>query len=223
MGKQFAWSFSRLKNFETCPKRHYEVDIAKRVKDSTEQLDWGNKVHDALAQAVKHGTALPEDMKHWQKWVNSLKKFAQGGGEILVEQKYALTKDFQPCEWFSPLAWYRGVGDFVGIKPPTALILDYKTGKILIDSKQLMLMAACVFAYHPDVTEVKSGYVWLKEDCMTPETYTRETVRDEWVGLLPRIAAMQRAAETMDYPPTPNRLCYKHCPVISCAFHGKRT
>ena len=92
MGKAFAWSYSRLKNFETCPKRFYEVDVAKRYQDSTEQLDWGNAVHAALAQAVK-GNPLPSTMP-FKKWIASVGKFQ---GEKLVEQKFALTKDLLPC------------------------------------------------------------------------------------------------------------------------------
>lgn len=215
----FAWSFSKLKNFETCPKKHYEIDIAKHYADSTEQLEWGNKVHGALARAVTGKAPLPKEMKDYQKWVNSLRRWK---GEMLVEQKFALAKDFTPCEWFGPRVWLRVIGDVVGIAPPNALILDWKTGKPLVDSKQLMLLAQCVFAFHPDVNFVDSGFVWLQHDAQSIEHYERDTIRNEWIGLLPRVDRLQKAAETMDYPPTPNKLCARYCPVTACPFHGKR-
>ena len=41
--KPFAWSYSRLKNFEVCPKRHFHVDIAKDFREEEgESLVWGN-------------------------------------------------------------------------------------------------------------------------------------------------------------------------------------
>ena len=54
--KPFSWSWSKLKNFRTCPKRHYHVDIAKDFKeDDSEDLLWGNEVHEALAKRIGKG------------------------------------------------------------------------------------------------------------------------------------------------------------------------
>lgn len=218
MAKAFSWSYSRLKNFETCPKRYYEVDQAKNFKDDTAQLDWGNAVHAAMAHAITTGKPLPPGMEPFQKWVNSLAKFR---GEKLVEQKWALNKDFQPTEWFSPSAWVRSVGDFVGIAAPKALSLDWKTGKPQQDSKQLMLVAACVFAFHPDVHEIDSGFVWLKHDTSTVETYRREDMAQQWLELIPRVKTFEQAVASMSFPPKPDRLCKKYCPVASCPFWKK--
>ena len=52
--KPFAWSYSRLKNFESCPKRHWHLDIQKDIKEEEgEALLWGNVVHKALADRVQ--------------------------------------------------------------------------------------------------------------------------------------------------------------------------
>ncbi len=215
----FTWSYSKIKNFETCPKKHYEVDIAKNFVDDTTQMKWGNEVHKALADACTGKKPLPPEMIDYQHWVDRVK---DGPGELLVEQKYALTKDLQPTEYFSPRVWYRGIGDVVRIDGPVTLVLDWKTGKILVDSVQLMLMAQCIFAFHTTVKRVRSEFVWLKDDCSTPETYTRQDVANAWVGLLGRVNELEQAARTMTYPPKPGKLCAKYCPVVSCQFHGKR-
>ncbi len=216
--KQFAWSFSRLKNFEQCPLKYQQVDVEKRFQDSTEQLDWGNKVHEALASACKSGHPLPTGMDQWAKYVRSIRKF---GGEILTEQKFALSRNFEPVEYFSPGVWVRAIADLLCIKPPKALSLDWKTGRVQIDSKQLMLVAAAVFAHHPDVNTIDSGYVWLKEDCITTETYTRDTIAQEWAGLLPRVGELEQAMKTGHFMPKPSRLCVKYCPVQTCEFWRK--
>ena len=31
--KSFAWSYSKLKNFETCPKRSWHLDVARDIKE----------------------------------------------------------------------------------------------------------------------------------------------------------------------------------------------
>jgi hypothetical protein len=220
--KGFSWSYSKLKNYDTCPKRHYEIDLQKHYKEDDGPdtvLGWGNRVHKALADACSGKAPLPPTMQEYQKWVDQMKC---GPGELLVEQKYAITKDFQPVEWFSPRAWYRGIGDAVRVSGSVALARDWKTGKLLHDSKQLMLLAQCIFAFHPAVRRIKTEFVWLKDDCTTPEVYDRDTIRNEWIGLLPRVEQLEDAAKTMSYPPKPSRLCFKHCPVMSCVFHGKR-
>jgi PD-(D/E)XK nuclease superfamily protein len=217
--KPFSWSFSKYKNFEVCPKRHYEVDLAKNYTDSTEQLDWGNSVHKALADACSGKSPLPATMTEYQPWVDRVRA---GPGELLVEQKYALTKDFQPTEYFGARAWYRGIGDVVRIDGPVGLGLDWKTGTPKHDSRQLMLLAQCIFAFHPEVKRVRTEFVWLKEDYTTPEIFDRDTIRNEWLPILEGVKLMERAALNVDYPPKPGKLCANWCPVISCPFHGKR-
>ena len=214
----FSWSYSKIKNFETCPKRHYEVDIAKNYHEESDQLTWGNRVHKSLADACTGKVALPEELRDYQKWVD---RVAAGPGELLVEQKYALTKDFQPCEWFGPRVWFRSVGDAVRIDGPVALGLDWKTGKVLHDSVQLMLLAQCIFAFHPEVQVVRTEFIWLKEDCSTQDIFRRATIANEWIGLLERVKQLETAATTMNYPPKPGKLCARWCPVLSCPYRGK--
>jgi hypothetical protein len=218
-GKEWSWSYSKLKNFEECPKRMYEVDIAKSVQDGGgEALLWGNAVHDALAAALKSNVPLPPEMLGYQYWVDRVRR---GTGTLQVEQKYAITRQFQKTGYFAKDVWYRGIGDVIRLNDDVALILDWKTGKILEDSVQLMLMAQCLFSHYPQLNYVRSSYVWLKEDCETPELFTRQEVADQWVGLLDRVNGMERAAKEMNYPPKPGRLCKRFCPVVSCPFHGK--
>lgn len=217
--KGWSWSYSKLKNYDVCPKRMYEVDILKNFSDGGgEALAWGNAVHDALAKALKNNTPLPVEMKAYQYWVDRVRR---GSGQLLVEQKYAITRDFQKTTYFADDVWYRGIGDVVRLNGVVALVLDWKTGKILEDSVQLMLMAQCLFSHFPEITHVRSSFIWLKDDCETPELLSRQEVADQWVDLLPRVLAMENASKTLTYPPKPGHLCRAWCPVTSCPFHGK--
>jgi hypothetical protein len=219
MAKSFSWSYSKLKNYDTCPKRHEQVDLLKNYsEEGSEALVWGNAVHKALADALQNGTPLPPEMVDYQKWVDKLKS---GPGKLFVEQKYAITKDFQPCAYFAHNVWYRGIGDAVRVDGAVALIVDFKTGKLLIDSSQLALMAQCIFAHFPAVRRVRTEFIWLKEDCSTPEIFNRADMSNMWLGLLPRVQELEEAARTMTYPPKPGKLCFRWCPVSSCAYHGK--
>ena len=215
-----AWSYSRLKNFEGCAKKYYEVDVTKHFADSNEQMLWGNEVHAALAKALERKAPLPDAMSEYQQWVDLIHKI---NGSLMVEQKYALTRDLQPCEYFAPKVWYRGVGDAVLLSPDekVALIWDWKTGKLLHDHVQLFLMAACVFAYHPTVRTVRTHFVWLKDGAQTHDDYRRKEMGNMWLPVLERVGRFEHAAKTFTYPPNPSGLCVRHCPVVSCAFHGR--
>lgn len=217
--KPFTWSFSKLKNFETCPLRHLEVDINKNFSDEGgEALVWGNEVHDAFHKCLRDGVPLPEAMALYQKWIDRVRA---GTGDLLVEQKYAITKDFQPTSYFAPNVWYRGIADVVRINDVVALAVDWKTGAIKVDSVQLMLMAQCLFSHFPALKVIQTKYVWLADDCETTETYTRNDVAGGWVGLLERVAELEHAWKSGDYPAKKSGLCYKYCPVLTCEHNGR--
>lgn len=236
--KPFAWSYSRLKNFEACPKKHWEIDIVKNIKEpESEQLKWGGYVHKNLAAIIKNRIEhkagciadvmpCPVQLSPYMGWVNQI---VAGDGDILVEQQLAIDADFNPTDWFSrpgkPEPWFRSIGDVVKIAGDIGLVADWKTGKILEDSQQLALMAAVLFAHYPQLKAVRSEFVWLKEgpDVSTREDFYRSDMPNMWRGLWPRIEALKVAHETTSYPPKPSGLCKRFCPVTSCPYHGKGT
>lgn len=233
MAKEWSWSFSKKKNFDTCPKRYYETDILKNFQEDSEQLTQGNAVHKALAGACLLGAGiassgsgrdavigapLPEVYSYMKKWVDVVTK---SPGTLRVEEKYALTRDFQKTAYFAPNVWYRGICDVLKLNGNHATALDWKTGKVGHNSVQLMLMATCIFVHYPQIETVKTRFIWLAEDCTTRDVWERATIMKEWTSLIPEINAMEAATKTLTFPPKPGALCRKWCPVTSCPFHGK--
>lgn len=223
MAKAWSWSFSKLKNYEECPKRHYEVDLAKSVKEeATEQLLWGNQVHDGMKNALIRTAPLPDSMTSYQTWVD---RVLAGPGQLLVEQKWAIDKNFNKTSWFADNAWFRGIADAARINDNVGLAIDWKTGRMKPDNyrPQLMMLSMCMFAHFPALTHVRTELVWLQEeDCTTSELFSRASLNKEWLQLMGRVTRLESAAKNMDYPPMPGRLCEKYCPVMACPFHGKR-
>lgn len=218
--KPFSWSYSKLKNYETCPKRHWHLDIAKDVKEEeSEHIQYGNALHKALAERIEKGTPLPKPFEKNEEWC--VKVIGDGTAKLLVEQKLAITKDFGPTSWFGDEAWYRGIADVIKIVGPVAVVLDWKTGKIQEDGSQLALMAQCVFAHHSDVQKIRTEFVWLKEDATTRADFTREDMPKIWNGLLPRVKILEAASIEVNYPPKPGNLCRRWCPVTQCPHNGE--
>lgn len=217
--KPFTFSYSRLKNFEVCGFRHLQVDILKSVREEeSEILRWGNLVHKALAARLGKKTPLPEGMTQFEEHAVRLEKVP---GEVRVEQQLAITKDFAPTGWFDKNVWFRAVADVIIINPPVALAIDYKLGKVVEDSQQLALLAACVFAHNPEVRAIRSEFWWFKEGCETREDFKRESMPDMWKRVWPRIEALQKAHETQTYLKKPGGLCRRYCPVRSCEHYGE--
>ena len=220
--KPFSWSWSRLKNYRTCPKRHYEVDIAKNYREESEALTWGNQVHDALANRIAKKTPLPVTMQHFEDWGQRVSDKKQAGYKVLVENKLAMNQSFGPTSFFDNTTWFRGVVDVLMLSTISAVSLDWKTGgKIQPEFEQLMLSAQLIFAHYPSVEQVGARYVWLGHDQETTKVYHRDQMAPLWNELWPTINAMTEAHRTTTYPPKPGGLCKRYCPVTSCPHHGK--
>lgn len=223
----FSWSYSRLKNFEACPKKHYHVDIAKdATEEKSDQLLWGDMIHKSAADRLgKDKKALIKGTEVLAPWIDRIEK---GGGEIHVELKLAIAKDFGACGYFEKgerAAWFRSVADVLKIKETgtgqaVALALDWKTGKIIEDSVQLALMAQCIFSHYPAVQKLRTEFVWLKDDATSRCDFGRDDMPALWRTMLPRVDVLQRAHDNMDYPPKPGGLCKRWCPVQKCPHHG---
>lgn len=218
--KEWAWSYSKLKNFETCPRRHKAIDLDKAFKEEeSDELMWGNQVHKFLADYISKDTPLPVHMRPDLQYYADMGKRVQG--ERYVEQKYAITKDFTQTGYFNKDVWFRGIADVVGIRGPVAIVLDWKTGKIVEDSVQLTLTAACIFAHFPEVQAVRTEFVWIKHQASTRVNIMRSGMPAFWAGLLPRVHVMKHAVDTNNFPPKPSGLCRRWCVVSSCEHHGE--
>ena len=129
MAKIPAWSFSSLKTFTTCPKKFYHTKVAKDIKEPEgEQALYGKLVHEAAELYIRDGKPIPEKFAFIKPALDSLLKMQ---GEKFCELKMALTEKLEPCDFFSPDCWFRGVADLLIVdrEKGEARVVDYKLGK----------------------------------------------------------------------------------------------
>ena len=223
---RFAGSYSRLKNFESCPKRHYNYDLAPwddRIRDTgpNDALTEGIRIHEALAKAVAAGEMLPAEMQEYMVYVDQIKA---GTGILEVEKNYAFDKNFAACMYKSPNVFWRCKIDVVKSCGRVAIVWDWKSGKVKVEPDQLFLSAQAIFAHKPEVQLVQASFVWLNEppdDALTTVDYFRKDMAKGWAELMPRINTMIKAYEKEDFPAKPGGLCRSYCGVTSCIYHGK--
>jgi hypothetical protein len=218
--KPFTWSYSALKNFDTCARRYYEYNIAKSIDEpESVHLREGHRVHSAFAARIKDAAPLPLGLTMHE---GMLARLVDAPGEIYVEQRLGLTSSFQPAEFFGKNVWFRTVLDVVKIKPDgRALILDWKTGKVADDMTQLALSAVTLFAHDARVHEVKAALIFTAYGEHVEESYSRSDVTSIWSRMLPKVNRLLDAHQTQHYPPNPGGLCRRWCAVTSCPFHGR--
>jgi uncharacterized membrane protein len=220
MSKPFSWSYSALKNYETCPKRHYHYDVIKDVKEpESPQLREGHLLHQAFQNRVSKNIELPPNMARFEPMLANIQT---ADGTTYTEQKLALTSTFQPSEYFGGNVWFRTVLDVAKVRDDgVATVLDYKTGKVTEDLTQLQLMSMTLFAHMPKVQTVHAALAFVNYDYVDGKAYTRSDITPVWSGILPRVRALEKARAMQEFPPQPSGLCRRFCGVVSCPYHGR--
>jgi hypothetical protein len=222
MSKPLAYSYSLLNAFETCPRQCKEVRIDKNFKEpETEYLKWGNHVHKCLEERIGKRVALPENVQYLEPLCQYLESIP---GERYVELPMGIDSSFNPVDFFDPKVWFRGKGDLLHIDPcgTSGTIYDYKTGKPVKDSVQLMDMALLTFIHYPKIQKLTASFIFVKFGDIASEQYTRDDIPRLKASLLERSAAIEKAISTNTFYPKPSGLCKRHCVVTTCEYNGRR-
>jgi len=206
-----------------CPRQYALVRVHRKVKDPPGiHAQWGNQVHGAIEQRIKNKTPLPEGMQKWEPLVS---KFDQVKGQVLTENRVAVTRNLTKAEWNSPSTWFRAIIDLATDDGRTAVLADWKTGKVKQDSSQLRISGAIWMAVRPWIERAKVAFVWLPHDKITSQTLTREHTPAIWEDVMTRMTRLEKAYADDRWPPRPSGLCKGWCPVgrEHCEFWQPKT
>jgi hypothetical protein len=194
--------------------------VSKQFKQQPNQaaID-GDETHQAFARRVKSGTPLPLYLRGYE---DVLKKFADAPGEKVAEQKLCFNARFELVDWYAQDAYLRVISDLTILNGNYGVTIDYKTGKPYSDFTQLELTAASIMVAAPEIDQINMGYLWTKTKKLDTKLLPRSKTPDVWASLMPRVQAYQNAHAANDFPPKPNFLCEKYCPVTTCQFWHTR-
>lgn len=204
-------SHSSIKDFQGCSRRFQQVRVLKRFKSvATEATTYGKLVHESFEKFF-NGEDLPEYLSVHAPLLGSIRDME---GERFCERKLGLTRTFEPCEFFSPDVFFRGIPDLLIVNGTTAWVADWKTGKSsrYADTSQLELMAAMAMAHHPEVQTVKCMLFFLVAGDIIRSQYKRSElsgILSKWAGYAAQVDAMDASKL---WPAKPSGLC-KFCPV----------
>lgn len=220
MKKAGAWSFSKIKNFETCPRQFYHVTVLNEFpfKDTPATI-YGKEFHTACEEYIRDGKPLPPQFSFMEE---TMQKLAALPGEKHCELKMGLNADLEACGFFDKSVWFRGIADLIIVDGDTARYIDYKTGKSsrYAEKGQLELMALAIFKHFPQVKKVKGALLFTIANDMVKQDYLAADEGALWSPWIQKYAALEKAFETGVWNPRPSGLCRKHCPVTQCAHNG---
>lgn len=215
---KFPVSYSRLSTFEQCPAKFEALYVEKTCKDEGNPASReGQKVHEALAEYGQNGKPMPQSLRRHQPLVDRL---LSQEGEKLFEHQVALDCNRLQTGWFDKNVWLRAVLDVLVLNEDKAVVIDWKTGKRKPDPTQLQLFAAVVMTVYPDVQQVRSAYVWLKDGSTDSAVAKRSQLESLWDGLNNRLGAVQEAVDIGYFEAKPSGLC-RFCPARKNCVYAK--
>jgi len=147
--KPFAWSYSTLVAYETCPLKH-KFRLEKAPKPFNKYLERGIAVH-KLGEDYLNGKLkrVPKEYAQFAKPLAALKK---AGAQ--AELELAFTRKWEPTEWFGDRTWFRCKLDVCedhplhqekqGREGVLLRVIDFKTGrpKDYPEQERINVMAA---------------------------------------------------------------------------------
>ena len=218
---KYTWSYSSLSLFSQCPKKYYHLRVAKDHKEpETEALYYGKRVHEAAEFYIRDGTPIPPEFEFIK---DSLDQLAGLGDTRLCEYKMGLTRDLQPCDFFAPDVWWRGVADLIVINGKKAYLVDYKTGKSskYADTKQLEILSLAMFKHFPQLEKIKAGLLFLVAKDFVKVDYKHDAQGVPWVKWLTETKQLEAAYTNDVWNAKPNFTCKNYCAVVSCPHNGR--
>ena len=216
-----ATSFSRLSVFEQC-KFRAKLQYIDKIPEPPRPLppgmtehynDRGSRIHSAGQLYVEDNVELQPELASFRAEYEALRAMFRAG-KAIVEQDWAVDRDWMTVEWMSSDVFMRIKLDaFVNPEPSVGLVIDLKTGKKKgnevkhADQGQLYVLAA--FLRYPDLQSCTVEFWYSDQNDITSVHYTRAQAMRLYKGWNKRALKM---VNEDDFEPNPSITTCKYCP-----------
>jgi CRISPR/Cas system-associated exonuclease Cas4 (RecB family) len=209
-----AWSYSSLKNYESCPHRIFLSKVEKLPEEAGPAAERGTQIHTLAEEYVQgHLEKMPTELKKFQDEFTKLKA-AFLDGQVILEQDWGFTNAWDATGWAAPDTWLRMKLDaFHHHDQYSATVIDYKTGKKfgneIAHLQQAQLYAIGAFERFSDLEYIKCEFWYLDKGETLEKEYTRssaEQFKRSWDK-----RALQLTSDT-EFIPNPSKNNCRWCP-----------
>lgn len=205
-----SWSYSSLKDYETCAHR-----IGLKLNKAPvlpQEENRGTVIHRLCEEFVKGEIEeLPRELRKFEEqFLEDRDSFFQGVME--VEQEWGFDADWETCSWFE--AWLRVKCDQVHHLAEHELrVTDHKTGKSFGNEvphlQQAQLYALAAFMRYPKVEAIETEMRYLDEGKRKLKLWSRDK---DCVRLLAQYTKRQLPYQVDTvFKPNPNRMNCRFC------------
>lgn len=182
-----TWSHSRLSIFEQCKHRAYLKYVKKEPEPErplppgkTEHAnDRGTRIHENGELFVKGKAKLnPELRKFFSPEFEKLYELYLAG-QVKMEDEWAMTREWEPCDWSAQEAWLRLKLDaLVFLSNTEAVAIDVKTGRRdgneIKHAEQVQLYQLVTFLRYPELETIHTELWYVDIDELHVQTYRRD-------------------------------------------------
>lgn len=202
-----AKSFTQWSTYDKCPRKYryrYRDHLPRIVTDKNEAAERGTRIHESVEDLfnVKREDVDEEIQDTYGEWLCSIRD----AYEYKPEFRFALNREFEPCDYKDEDCIVRGFIDLVVFPDEdTVAAYEWKSGKEYPEHMhQKMLYGMSLLIAFPKTKEVKVTGVYFDQGMNRPIVYKREMLPTyKWMWL--------RRFDTMDADetcaPNPTYLC----------------
>lgn len=207
-----SWSYSKLLDFEQCPRRVKMKHIDRVPEEKAPAAERGTQIHQMAEDYVRgKGKSLPTEL---MKFVDEFEVLRRDFklGLVSLEGEWGFDKDWMPADYKT--AWLRMKGDAIHLSNKTsAVVIDYKTGRSfgneIKHGEQVQLYAIATFIRYPNLQNITVELWYLDQDELTKKEYTRaQALR----YVQPFDKRGNKLTSAKDFPANPNQFTCKWCP-----------
>ncbi len=214
--KPIVYSYTLLKTADTCLYKCYRQYVKRDLPfDKTPEIEWGNKVHEAMEYRIG-GKPLPQEMMHWEPIVSA---YVDRGAKS--EKKTGITKLGNPAGFFDKDVWLRCKIDVTMLNGVNVFISDFKTGNSKYeDPFELEIQALTLKAAIPPIERIWGHYAWLKENRIG-QVHDLSDFNATWAKINNKVEVIEDCMASGEWPKTKGPLC-NWCACTDCEFNPKR-
>ena len=215
--KKGAFFPTQIQTFFTCPYQYYAKYITKEVKfQSNIHAQFGTAVHKNIEDYLTGVGELSPFLEPLRTTLDNIKKVM-----LVAEGKFHITKwNTKVKSAYDTDAFLGCIVDCVIASQDGKIIIafDWKTGKKSDAQVQHDIIKRCLQVAYPKAEKIITVFWYFIKGAVDIQHHKPNA---PLVDLDDKIAKVEKAHKTGEFPYNPNGLCKQWCDVLSCPHNGR--
>lgn len=158
------WGWTKLDVYRGCPQQFKYKFIDKRREPESPAMKRGGEIDKAIESYLNGWTDQIIGFTPSEVWAERLAKLRNV--KPMTQAAWGVSADWRPLpNWFHPETRLRAKSDVFYLKDDSLILIDIKTGKYRVPSKdQVELYSIVGHCFHPEVKRVLAQFWFVDQD-----------------------------------------------------------